>query len=349
MTRRVIFIKVLFLLAVFSHSSKWNFIAGGDLMLNQISAQNNPLLELKDVFSQCEIVYCNLETPLTTSITPTKNKSKEDLRQRVQYILKSNPQHAKFLNEVGINLVSLGNNHTMDFGVRGLSDTINALDENNMQYTGAGSDYKSAFRPAIIKTSADYKVGMLSFLAFMGTKALQKCTMATSYQAGIAGLDLKGIIDQNTRKYLKEIVESTKQKCDFLFISMHWGYEKKEIPRLYQIQLGRAFIDAGADLIVGSHPHVLQGAEIYKGKPILYSLGNLLASKNQETSLIKLSFVGDSLDKFTLIPCKIKNRRVLISTENRKIKQKEYFGRLCDKLARKFPHKYSSKPNILVY
>ena len=80
-------------------------------------------------------------------------------------------------------------------------------------------------------------------------------------------------------KILVDEIKKLREQCDYLVVYVHWGIERSERPEDYQRSLGKQYIDAGADVVIGSHPHVLQGVEYYKGKPIVYSLGNFIFRK----------------------------------------------------------------------
>ena len=99
-----------------------------------------------------------------------------------------------------------------------------------------------------------------------------------------------------------EAIKTARGQCDYLVVYVHWGVERETEPKDYQRAMGRQYIDAGADLVIGSHPHVLQGIEYYKGKPIFYSLGNFVfGSSIPKTMLVQAEFSNDSLD-LKLIP-----------------------------------------------
>ena len=93
---------------------------------------------------------------------------------------------------------------------------------------------------------------------------------------------------------LLEQIQAAKAVNDYVVVYVHWGVEREEFPKDYQKELGRQYIDAGADLVIGSHPHVLQGIEYYKGKPIVYSLGNFVfGSSIPKTMLLKVQLEGN--------------------------------------------------------
>ncbi len=103
-------------------------------------------------------------------------------------------------------------------------------------------------------------------------------------------------------KILVDEIKKLREQCDYLVVYVHWGIERKETPEDYQRSLGKQYIDAGADIVIGSHPHVLQGVEYYKGKPIVYSLGNFIfGSSIPKTALLKVQWDGQA-SQLTFVP-----------------------------------------------
>ncbi len=303
-------------------------------MLNGVSPKNRPLAALEDIFTPADIAYANLEIPLTNATTRTPRKSLAEVQARNQFILKADPAHFESLKNCGFTWVSLGNNHAMDYREAGLSQMMSLFDAAGIKHTGAGKNKADAEHLSIRVIKAGNKrirVGLLSYLAFQTAGGRSKCTPATDTSAGVAQIDL----NQNA---ITTIVHINKIKCDFLSVALHWGIERTTVPTPYQVALGRSFIDAGADLVIGSHPHVLQGAEIYRGKPILYSMGNLVSVLPSSTGLIRLTFAGKSLQNFHFIPCAIRGGRV--SPVSRGVD----FASLCRALRAKYPSKDSELP-----
>ena len=102
---------------------------------------------------------------------------------------------------------------------------------------------------------------------------------------------------------LLEEIKKAKETCDFLTVYVHWGIEKSTTPESYQRTLGQQYIDAGADLVIGSHPHVLQGIEYYKGKPIVYSLGNFIfGSSIPKTMLLSVTVPPEGEPSLSMLP-----------------------------------------------
>ncbi len=329
----------------FAGHAFWTMVCGGDLMLNGISASSNPFEGLKKDFKIADVVIANLEIPLTSFKVSTSRKSPAELRGKSQFILKADVSHASYLKETGFQLLSLGNNHVMDYGPAGLFEMLYLLQHHHLEATGAGSMWY-ATRPAKIRNKEGKRIGLISYLAFMSKEALYKCSPVTENSVGVAALDLSCRIDDQAKQRLNELVQEAKKECDFLAVSLHWGQEKKTIPTAYQVDLGRAWIEAGADCILGSHPHVLQGAEIYLGKPIFYSLGNLISPRPSSTALFKLWYQDNHLTEIQMIPCQIQNGKVSPDESAKKNQMRSKFIQLCGEIQKRYPKPGSALPKI---
>jgi poly-gamma-glutamate capsule biosynthesis protein CapA/YwtB (metallophosphatase superfamily) len=232
----------------------------GDLMLdwsikNTIKKYgvNYPFKQVKSEVSKSDIAVVNLETAVTT----------RTIKFPKTYNFKADPSSVTGITNAGFDLVALANNHSEDFRREGLIDTFNALNKYKLPYIGAGKSSAEAYR---VKTFT-VKGKRISFLAFTGIIP-DRSWIAQSKQAGVAnGKDLTTILNTIKRE---------NAECDYLFVYLHWGVETSKKPEAYQRQWAKKMIDAGADGVVGSHSHVLQGFEYYKGKPIAYSIGNFL-------------------------------------------------------------------------
>ncbi|CAN5677805.1 CapA family protein [soil metagenome] len=279
-------------------------VFGGDVMLNGIPVKAKPLAALAPKFKAADLAIVNLEIPLTNSKDRTKRKTAEELKRRDQFILRGDPRHLPHLKAVGIDMVSLANNHAMDFGPGGLREMIEGLDKLGIAHAGAGRNAAEAERVAVVRAKGK-RIGLVSYLAFMSAGALRKCTPATDTTAGIAVLSFGGKPD--TRK-IEAIVQKAKASCDILVVGLHWGIERKTKPTGYQIALGKAFLDAGADVVWGNHPHVLQPAVSVDGKPIMYSMGNLVSPLPAAAALARWT-IGDA--KVSLIPYRIVGGRAV--------------------------------------
>lgn len=280
----------------------WTMAIGGDVMLDRISHSRKPFSRIKTILEPASIAIVNLEVPLTSVNQPTKRKTAEDIRLKRQFVLKAEPAHAVAMRDVGIDMVSLANNHIMDHGEIGLKQQIELLRSARIQYAGAGPNLVEAERPAVFKVPGGPRVALISFLSFMGDTSNWKCTPATEESAGLAALIFGGSVDGPDRDAIQAHLARARLSGEFVAVAIHWGIEKTSVPTPYQVALGRAFINAGADLVIGHHPHVLQGAELYHGKPIFYSLGNLVSRMSFDSAIFTLSFKGSSFQAARMTP-----------------------------------------------
>lgn len=167
------------------------------------------------------------------------------------YNIKGDPSYARILTEGSVEAVSMANNHRLDFGTEGTKDTEAALNAENILY-------------AYDKNVAIYETqGIL-----IGYVSVNEVAWG-----------------QGSEDLVAEGIDKLKAAgVDLIFVACHWGVEKEHYPESYQLQLGRKCIDMGADLVIGHHPHVLQGIEEYKGKLIIHSLGNFCFGANRNPS-----------------------------------------------------------------
>ncbi|MBC2694874.1 MAG: CapA family protein [Desulfobacteraceae bacterium] len=163
------------------------------------------------------------------------------------------------LSNAQFDIMSIANNHIMDFGIDGLENTLKLLNQNNIKYTGAGKNIDYALKPVVI----DHERISIGFVAFADNEGQR----AGRFSSGTAEATSKLVVDS---------VTSLKKNVDIIVVSLHMGIEFTPYPSPFQVKLSRKIADAGADVIIGHHPHVLQGIEVYKGSLICYSLGNFV-------------------------------------------------------------------------
>ena len=204
-------------------------------------------------FKQADLSVINLEDPLTTA-TEAMEKP---------FVFKASPRLVEVLKDGGVDLANIANNHIYDYGAAGLLETMRTLKAAGIRYVGAGANFAEAHRPVIFERKG-IRIG---FLAYYGVRAHS--------ESHPAGKDDPGTALRRLR-FIRDDVRALRPKVDFLVVIFHWGFEKEHFPRTHQIKFAHRVIDYGADLIVGHHPHVLQGVEKYKGKIIVYSLGNFI-------------------------------------------------------------------------
>jgi poly-gamma-glutamate capsule biosynthesis protein CapA/YwtB (metallophosphatase superfamily) len=277
----------------------------GDVMMDwsvkSAINQHGPLYPFEYIKEEGDYAVTNLETAVTTRSEPYEKT----------YNFKSNPPVLQGLKDAGFDMVSLANNHTMDYKEAGLLDTIEALNDYKLTYIGAGKNESEAYSHKVITL----KGKDIAFLGF--SRVLPSIDWyATEHKPGIAsGYQLDRIVKH---------VKRAKEDADYVIVYIHWGTEKSVNPELYQKTYARKMIDVGADAIIGSHPHVLQGFEFYKEKPIAYSLGNFLfpdyvSGKTAQTGILSLHLNNEEITmEFT--PYQISNNRVVTITDGQKKK-----------------------------
>lgn len=259
-----------------------------------------------------DITFGNLEAPLTDGGTPVIGKT--------AFI--SEPRMVAALTAGGFNAVGVANNHSMDYGAEGILNTLKVLDQAKIGHTGAGRNIAQAHRPAIVEAKG-VKVAFLSYASvFLPTYAAEenrpgiaKVTVATAYQPPARVFEQPAsppiiitIPNAGDMELMRQDVRKAKRRADIVVISWHWGVSqgfRALVP--YQIELGHAAIDAGADLIIGHHPHVLQGIEVYKGKLICYSMGNFVFPYKSpnfdiEAIILKCQIAGKRIQRTSFVP-----------------------------------------------
>lgn len=324
--------------SVLATPQKATIVLGGDIMLNQIPVKMKPLAALRPLFQSGDVALANLEIPLTNTKNPTPYKTAAELKARTQYILKADPEHVAGIKAAGIDIVSLANNHVMDYRAEGLKQMIGLLTKSNILYTGSGPTISEA-REIVSK----HPVALVSALAFMNTGSMTKLVPATDKTPGLHALMFNGNVDKQDREYLKNWISGQRDGQEIIVVALHWGIERQTVPTPYQVALARACIDAGADVVWGHHPHVLQGAELYKGKPILYSMGNLISKKEGPTGLVRLYFEDFKFKKFRFLPLSIAGLRVKPVTEKAVAGRVKGYQTLSEAIQKRYPNK-DSKP-----
>lgn len=240
------------------------------------------------IFAADDLTVANLENPLTTA---TRREEKFDYGRNFWF--KGRPEYAQILAAGHVDVVNLANNHTYDYGVEGYLDTKAALDRHGIGYFGYEDVYETEIKGV--------RIGMAGF---------------NEFGAFEQGVDLEGL-----KTEIRNKVQWLKGRNDLVLVYFHWGREYSYEPTERQRALAYAAVDAGADLVAGSHPHVIQGVERYRDRYIVYSLGNFCYAghKNPEDKdtfiyqqEIVFSGVDRSLKEFRepyYLPCYISSTR----------------------------------------
>ena len=234
-----------------------------------------PFAKITNELADADITFANLETPLIGTATSGKTTVGGTT------VFRGDVAFAQALQRAGIDIVSIANNHMKDQGERGVLSTISALDSAGVAHAGAGKNLEEA-RALTVLERQGVKVG---YLAYNDSDVVPPSYHATDVQSGTNIM--------NTER-LREDIEQARSKVDVLIVSMHSGTEYvTTYPNSHQTEFAHAAIDAGADMVIGHHPHVLEPLEIYKGKYIFYSLGNFVFDQpwpdTKESALIHMS------------------------------------------------------------
>lgn len=233
--------------------------------------------------TQADITMVNNEFPYSTRGTQAPDK---------QFTFRIDPSYVSLLQEAGVDIVTLANNHVLDYGADALTDTFQTLDRAGIAYAGAGDSLERACR-LVTKTANGRTFGFL---------AASRVFPVVSWNVENAQ---PGVFSAYDPAKLVEAVKAAQTRCDFLCVYVHWGIERSETPEDYQISMAHALIDAGADAVIGAHPHVLQGVEYYKEKPVFYSLGNFIFYQSiEKTAAAKLTLAADGTASWQLLMAK---------------------------------------------
>jgi len=263
----------------------------GDIMLSRVVAdkiikkgKDYPFQKSASWLQSADIVLGNLETPLTAG-------------RRIltgEMVFRSDPDLAKTMGEYNFSVLSLANNHTMNFGEKGVLDTMKYLSEAGINYVGAGANHQEANAPVYL----DVEGLRFAFLAYNDDDVVPFSYEAKDDKPGTAFMDTQ---------VLATAVVEVKKKADFVIVSMHSGNEYEDHHNKRQEDFAHAAIDAGAELVLGHHAHVIQDIELYKDKYIFYGLGNFIfdqmwSLETRQGLGIKFSFDELGVNDFAFQP-----------------------------------------------
>lgn len=248
-----------------------------------------PFRAVAPLLAGADLTVADLECALTSSFAPPD----DPFTMRFMTF----PQAVEGLLLAGIDAVSLANNHSMDFGAQGMRDTLAILQAHGIAHCGIGETLAEARRPALLDVAG-------TTIALLGYDGISGAWYG-------AGEDWPGTAPL-TVEYVIEDVSAAAGLADIVIPFFHWGIEYTLLPTEEQRRIARAAIDAGATLVLGSHPHWLQGFEFYRGKPIFYSLGNFVfdqewSLETKQGVILRLRFSGARLLTFSLEPVMIED------------------------------------------
>lgn len=239
--------------------------------------------EVVDIMTSSDIMVANNEFTISTRGTPL-NKT---------YTFRADPRRLNIYKEMGVNLVSLANNHIYDYGIEAFNDTLKYLKEYDIPFVGAGSNISEA-KKSFSFIADGYKISFIS-----STRAEKNIITPGATET------TPGVFRCYDNTLLKETIKEVKEKSDYVVLLIHWGKEDSHDIEDIIKETGKEYVDAGADLIVGSHAHLLQGMEFYKNKLIAYNLGDFIFNgETKDTGILSVTLNNSGNLTYKFIPCK---------------------------------------------
>ena len=259
-------------------SRKTNIVAVGDLAGNR--AEPDSIFELvKDEIGRADVAFGQIEAVYSTKGCLNVSGTSSPLR--------GDPENVAALARAGFSIASLASNHCMDYGVEGFFDMIEQFKANGVKTFGAGENLAEARKPLIVEHNGN-RIGWLAYCSILpmrywadvdrpGCAPARARTVYETLEPDQPGTPPRIITypnDEDLANILSDI-KALKEQVDVVIVSMHWGLHFRESElATYELKYGRAAIDAGADVILGHHQHILKPIEIYRGKPIFYGMAN---------------------------------------------------------------------------
>lgn len=211
-----------------------------------------------------------------------------------QFTFRAKPETAAYLNDMGVDIVSLANNHAYDYGPEALEDTFDTLREAGIPYVGAGRNIGEARKPVY------YIVGDIK-IAFVSATQIERLDTPDTKEATETS---PGVFRCWNGAKLLETVREAADNSDFVVVYVHWGTENQAELDWAQLKQAPELVAAGADLVIGDHPHCLQPIGVIQGVPVIYSLGNFwFNSKTLDTGMVEVTIDETGIVSYQFIPC----------------------------------------------
>jgi poly-gamma-glutamate synthesis protein (capsule biosynthesis protein) len=283
----------------------------GDIMLGrrlepliERDGINYPFDGIAQSINTCPIIFGNLEAPFVYE--ENVPKLKKNGKKPVYLYAEENIAHG--FKSAGFNVLSLANNHALDYGQDALKQTMEILEHQGIKYGGIRKGDMGRPNEPVIMEYNGVKVGFL-------------CYSRVSGRSFASGLKKFGTIP-GTYKVIKRDVKNARSKVDVLIVYMHWGLEGREVQKRQRV-LGRGIIDLGADMVIGSHTHLFQDVEKYKGHYIFYGLGNFIFDMRDDPSkysaFVKVKVEDKKIKEVRITPVYLKDFRPEIMTDKAEI------------------------------
>ena len=264
----------------------WTLLAGGDVLMERSESLGlDPFASITPPLGSVDLSVVNVEMTISDRGAP-RDKT---------YVFRAPPSAAGRIAAGGVRVANLANNHAMDYGPDALSDTIDLLEGAGVVTVGAGRDIDEAYRYRVLTTEGGVSV------AFVGASLI----VPSGFPAGPT---TPGIASAHTT-YLARVLDTVRAAtaaADAVVVAVHWGIERNPCTTEAQRTLARQLLDAGADAIIGHHPHVLQPVVFTGEKLVAFSLGNFIWEPRQnmggETGVLQIDFDGDTVVGWTFHP-----------------------------------------------
>ncbi len=241
---------------------------------------------LLDAMLEADVFMLNNEFPFSDRGTPTEGK---------EYTFRASPDSVSVFNEIGVDLVSLANNHAYDYGNDALLDTFDTLSSAGIAYVGAGENLDEAKQPVYIIANG-IKIAVVS------ATQIERIANPDTKEATATSAGVLRCLDPSA---LLEVIAEAEENSDFVILFIHWGTESQEEIDWYQEEQSLVYAQAGVDLIIGAHPHCLQKIDVVDGVPVVYSLGNFwFNSRTQDTGAVRVVIGNDGIESLQFLPCR---------------------------------------------
>lgn len=241
--------------------------------------------DLLEEMRSADIMMLNNEFPYSYRGEPLADKT---------YTFRASPESVSVLHDMGVDIVALANNHAYDYGKDAFLDTLDTLEQAGIPYVGAGRNLEEAVQP-IYYLVGDSKIAVLS--------ATQIERTSSPHTLG-ATEDRPGVFRCLETELLEEKIREAKEECDFVIVYIHWGTESTDELDWRQRDDAPLYVEAGADIIIGDHPHCLQEIGYINGVPVIYSLGNFwFNSRTQDSCIVKMTLSEDGIQSLQFVPC----------------------------------------------
>ncbi len=284
-------------------SERVTFAFAGDILLDDEYAMmfhyRTRGSDINDTFSadllermrRADVFMLNNEFPFSTRGEPTEGKT---------FTFRANPANVDMYELLGVDIVSLANNHAYDFGEEALLDTFATLEEAGIPYVGAGRNIEEARKPV-------YFIANGVKIAVVSATQIERNAVPDTKEATASS---PGVLRCMDPEALLEVISEAGENSDFVILYIHWGTESQAETDWLQDKQAPVYAEAGVDLIIGDHPHCLQKLDSESGVPVVYSLGNYwFNSKTQNTCLVEVGIRKEGMEYLRFIPCVQENCR----------------------------------------